>query len=235
MMMSIDSPNLDDFDGTVRLFPLPNVVLFPQVVQPLHIFEPRYRQMVEDALEDNRLIALCLLNPFGKIEFKGKPVIYPYICIGKIFQEEILPDGRFNLLLHGVTRAKIITEIENDKLYRTAKVLLIEDIVSISEMNASKLRSKLCKNMAKWFTYQPSAKDQLDRLVNSDLSLGNLCDVFSFALPLTVELKIHLLELLNVEERANFLIQVIEHMTPEVPKPPEEPGFKKYPPDFSAN
>lgn len=233
--MSTDPQPLEDFNGTVRLFPLPNVVLFPRVVQPLHIFEPRYRQMTEDALNDNSLIALGLFSPVGKVELKGKPSIYPNICIGKIFQEERLPDGRFNLLLHGITRAKIITEFENDKLYRTAKVLVQDDILPTSERIASRLRSKLCQNMGKWFTPQAGAKDQLDRLINSDLSLGNLCDVFSFALPLTVEMKIHLLELLDVEERANFLIWVIEQRAFEGPATPNQFNLKKYPPDFSAN
>jgi hypothetical protein len=72
--------------------------------------------------------------------------------------------------------------------------------------------------------------------VNSDLSLGNLCDVFSFALPLSVDMKILLLQLVNVEDRASLLLEVIEQMTPEVTKRPSSSApSKKYPPDFSAN
>ena len=61
--MSADHPPLSDFAGTARLFPLPNLVLFPHVMQPLHIFEPRYRQMTADALAGDRLIAVVLLKP----------------------------------------------------------------------------------------------------------------------------------------------------------------------------
>ena len=233
--MSMDPTILEIFDGKVRLFPLPNVVLFPRVIQPLHIFEPRYKQMVEDALEDNRLIALCLLQPTAGLGGSTSP-IYPDICIGQILQEERLPEGRFNLLLQGVSRAKIISEVNNGKLYRTAKVEILHDVPNSSVENEDRMRTRLVKRMTKWFTQQPSAKEQLDRLVNSDLSLGNLCDVFSFALPLSVDMKILLLQLVNVEDRASLLLEVIEQMTPEVTKRPSSSApSKKYPPDFSAN
>jgi Lon protease-like protein len=232
----MDPTILENFDGKVRLFPLPNVVLFPRVIQPLHIFEPRYKQMVEDALDDNGLIALCLLRPSAGYGANNVAPIYSEICIGKIVQEERLPDGRFNLLLQGVSRAKIIKEVNDGKLYRTAKVEILHDVPLASEENANRIRTKLLKQMTKWFTQQPSAKAQLDRLVQSDLSLGNLCDVFSFALPLSVDLKILLLQLVNIEDRAMLLLEVIEQMTPEITKP--QAGAvpsKKYPPDFSSN
>jgi len=234
--MSTDSFNSEGFDGTVRLFPLPNVVLFPRVIQPLHIFEPRYKQMVEDALGDNGLIALCLLHPSGGYGASNVAPIFPDICIGKIVQEERFPDGRFNLLLQGVSRAKIIKEVNDGKLYRTAKVEILHDVPDSSEENAVRMRSNLLKQMTKWFTQQPSAKEQLNRLVNSDLSLGNLCDVFSFALPLSVEMKILLLQLVKVEDRALLLLELIEQMTPDVSKSAAKPSkSKKYPPDFSSN
>ena len=232
----MDPTTLENFDGTVRLFPLPNVVLFPRVIQPLHIFEPRYKQMVEDALDDNGLIALCLLRPSAGFGANNVAPIFSEICIGKIIQEERFPDGRFNLLLQGVSRAKIIKEVNDDKLYRTAKVEILDDVPLASEENANRIRTKLLKRMTKWFTQQPSAKAQLDRLVQSDLSLGNLCDVFSFALPLSVDLKILLWQLVNIEDRAMLLLEVIEQMTPEITKPQASPiASKKYPPDFSAN
>ncbi len=238
--MSMDPTILENFDGKVRLFPLPNVVLFPRVIQPLHIFEPRYKQMVEDALDDNGLIAMCLLRPSAGYGANNVAPIFPEICIGKIIQEERLPDGRFNLLLQGVSRAKIIKEVNNGKLYRTAKVEILHDVPFPSEDNSNRIRTKLLNRMTKWFTQQPSAKAQLDRLVKSDLSLGNLCDVFSFALPLSVDLKILLLQLVNVEDRATLLLEVIEQMTPEIVEPEASPlaspqASKKYPPDFSAN
>src|SRR5574339_310094 len=88
-----------DFEGTARLFPLPNLVLFPHVVQPLHVFEPRYRQMTVDALAGDRLIALVLLKPGWEAEYEGRPGIYPVACLGRLVADQKLPDGRYNLHL----------------------------------------------------------------------------------------------------------------------------------------
>src|SRR3954465_8007381 len=99
--MSDHPESLDDFGGTARLFPLPNLVLFPSVVQPLHVFEPRYRQLMVDALAEDRLIAMALLQPGWEDDYHKRPPIYPGVCIGRIFKEEKLEDGRFNLLLQG--------------------------------------------------------------------------------------------------------------------------------------
>src|SRR5262245_52740264 len=94
------------FAGTARLFPLPNLVLFPNVAQPLHIFEPRYRQLMADALADDRLITMALLRPGWEQDYHKSPPLYPVACVGRIAQEQRLPDGRFNLLLQGLCRAR---------------------------------------------------------------------------------------------------------------------------------
>src|SRR3954469_16142837 len=106
--MSEDAPR--DFSGTARLFPLPNLVLFPHVTQGLHIFEPRYRQMTADALDGDGLIALVLLNEEAEDE-TVRPEIAPVACLGRIIWHEKLYDGRYNLRLHGVSRARIVEEL----------------------------------------------------------------------------------------------------------------------------
>src|SRR5438552_1131141 len=126
--MSGETDMLSGFNGKVRLFPLPNLVLFPHVIQPLHIFEPRYRQLMNDALAGDRLMALALLQPGWEEDYHKQPPVYPTVCLGRIFQEERLPDGRFNLLLHGVSRARIRAECPTSKLYRTARVDLLQDV-----------------------------------------------------------------------------------------------------------
>src|SRR5436190_1334396 len=116
--MSQDNFSLEDFCGTARLFPLPNLVLFPHVAQPLHIFEPRYQELMADALEDDRLIALALLQPGWEEDYHKKPPIYRMVCLGRILQEEKLEGGRYNLLLQGLCRARVREELKTDKLYR---------------------------------------------------------------------------------------------------------------------
>ena len=99
--MNNDFAPLSSFSGMVRLFPLPNLVFFPQVMQPLHIFEPRYRQMTLDALAGDRLIALVLPKPGWEADYAGNPTLHPVACLGKIVADQKLKDGGFNILLRG--------------------------------------------------------------------------------------------------------------------------------------
>src|SRR5438093_6138151 len=90
----------------VPLFPLPNVVLFPQAVLPLHIFEERYKAMTADALSGDRVIAMALLRPGWEKSYYARPDIEPVVCAGRILSHEKLPDGKYNFLLQGVVRAR---------------------------------------------------------------------------------------------------------------------------------
>ena len=92
------------FSGVVRLFPLPNLVLFPGVIQPLHLFELRYRQMMDDALAADELIAIALMKPGWEPQYEDRPSIHRTVCIGRIMTYTQLDDGRYNLLLQGIQR-----------------------------------------------------------------------------------------------------------------------------------
>src|SRR5919198_1496235 len=118
--MNDDQHALAKFAGTARLFPLPNLVLFPHVVQPLHVFEPRYRQMTAEALAGDRLIALVLLKPGCEEDYDGRPAIHPVACLGRVVAEQLLPDGRYNLLLRGLSRLRLGEELPAGKPFRTA-------------------------------------------------------------------------------------------------------------------
>ena len=118
---------LDQFDGLTRLFPLPSVVLFPGAIVPLHIFEPRYRQLVADALDTDRLITMVRLKPGYEREYEKSPPIHRIGCIGHIVQHESLADGTSNLILRGLARVRIDSEEPHDRLYRLAQVTILED------------------------------------------------------------------------------------------------------------
>ena len=85
----------------IPIFPLPNVVLFPSALLPLHIFEPRYRAMVADALESERLIGMVMLRPGWESHYDRTPDVYPIGCAGFITHADRLPDGRYNIMLRG--------------------------------------------------------------------------------------------------------------------------------------
>jgi uncharacterized protein len=97
----------------IPLFPLPNVVLFPNVFLPLHVFEQRYRDMVADALGGDRLIGMVLLRPGWEGNYEGRPPVYPIGCAGLITHHERLPDGRYNIVLRGLEKFRILSESED--------------------------------------------------------------------------------------------------------------------------
>jgi Lon protease-like protein len=107
--------------SSLPLFPLPNVVLFPGVFLPLHIFEPRYRVMIEDALAGDRMIGMALLKPGFDAEYEGRPPIYAVGCMGLITHAERLPDGRFNIVLQGVERFRVREE-DDSRVYRLGTI-----------------------------------------------------------------------------------------------------------------
>jgi len=107
--------------STIPLFPLPNVVLFPNVCLPLHIFEPRYREMVADALDADRIIGMVLLRPGWEGEYEGRPPIYSVGCAGLITHAERQHDGRFNLVLRGLHKFKVTVE-DHSRRYRMAAI-----------------------------------------------------------------------------------------------------------------
>lgn len=112
-----------NFGRPMPIFPLDQVTLLPQQVLPLHIFEPRYRQMVTDALDASGQIAMAVFDGRDwKQQYHGRPPIRPAVCIGHIAQHEKLPDGRYNIILRGVCRARVIKELapRDARLYREA-------------------------------------------------------------------------------------------------------------------
>jgi Lon protease-like protein len=235
--MSDDLAALSHFNGTARLFPLPNLVLFPYVVQPLHIFEPRYRQMTRDALAADRLIAMVLLRPGWEADYQGRPPLHAVACLGRILAEERLDDGRYNLLLRGLRRVRLLEEIPTEALYRTAHVELLEDEPPAEQKVRRELRRRLAAAVPVWFAGQAQVIAKFEELFQHDLDLGTLCDVLSFALPLDVEFKQTLLATVSVEERVRRLLRQLASQKPPAAAPAAEAAAasRKFPPEFSSN
>lgn len=105
--------------SSIPIFPLDSVVLFPNVFLPLHIFEPRYREMVADSLKGDRIIGMVLLRPGFENDYEGRPPVYPVGCAGVITHAERLPDGRYNIVLRGIEKFRIGGE-DHSRAYRLA-------------------------------------------------------------------------------------------------------------------
>ena len=139
----------------IPIFPLPNVVLFPNVFLPLHIFEPRYRQMTADALAGDRMIGMVLLRPGYEPEYDGRPPVYRTGCSGLITHAEKLDDGRYNLVLRGLEKFTIEREepAVPARSYRTALVAPLDETLREADRSQlGDLRQRLHELLAPLFS-----------------------------------------------------------------------------------
>jgi Lon protease-like protein len=188
------------------LFPLPNVVLFPAALLPLHIFEPRYRAMVGDALEGERLIGMVMLRPGWETDYDGVPSVYPVGCAGFITHADRLPDGRYNILLRGLEKFRIVQERharDGIELYRVARVESIAEAPSHRVVEAiSEARKKLERLIAK------QLRRSTDETIPKDVPDDDL--VHAIAQHLEPLEKQALLECDGLLERCHTLIELLE-------------------------
>ena len=232
--MNEDLSALQDFHGEARLFPLPGLVFFPHAVQPLHIFEPRYRQLAADALAGDRLVAPVLLRPGWEEDYDDAPAVHPVACLGRIAVDQLLPDGRYNLVLRGLARVRLIEELDAGRRYRVARVEVLRDEPADDVDELMTLRTAVSDLILPRVTEGP-VRDQLHGLFKSELPLGHLCDVLGFALPLPPEAKQGLLEMLSVPCRARLLMEAFQGVLEDGSKPVGAGVGKRFPPDFSVN
>lgn len=225
--MTDDQAALARFDGRARLFPLPNLVMFPHVVQGLHIFEPRYRELMADALAGDRTITMVLLRPGWEDEYDARPAIEPVACLGRVVWHERLADGRYNLRLRGLSRVRLAEEVPADRLYRIARADLLPDVTPADLGRLKSLRRRLAEAVLPHFSEEP-AREQVRELFAGDAPLGQVCDILGYALPLPLELKQALLAEPHADLRAEAIVSALGAREPAA-------GARRFPPDFSAN
>lgn len=225
--------HLDGFDGIARLFPLPNFVMMPHVLKGFHIFEPRYRELVEDALKKDNLIALILPREGWEKNYEGSFDIHTIGCLTVIEEHERLEDGRYNLVLRGLSRFEMEHEVLTSTLYRQAKVKLMPDA---SVHDDGQLRTELENKVLPWLAVEGEGRQQFQKLIHSAAPLGTIVDVVSFALPLPPEWKQELLEILHVPQRVKRLCELLHSVKPfHVPESEHPHSVRRPPPDFSKN
>ena len=188
--------------------PLQNFKVFvhhkvPGVSRPLHIFEPRYRAMIADALKGDRLIGMTTLKPGYEADYQGRPPIYEIGCAGVITDVEELSGGRFNIVLRGVVRFRVTGEDES-RSYRLANVETLPEALDDAEKAAlPKLRQRLEELVTKGS----------DTKVEPGTSDEQLINMVAQYLPMGLAERQGLLELRNVLLRVRALIELIESKT----------------------
>jgi Lon protease-like protein len=187
------------------LFPLPNVVLFPNVFLPLHIFEPRYREMVADALASDRMIGMVLLRPGWDRDYEGRPPIYSVGCSGVLTHNERLPDGRYNIVLRGMERFRIIEE-DHALSYRRAVVEPLRDYALDTAARAAirHQRSKLESMLG------PATSSAAGPRMPASMSDEDLVNALAQYLDLEPLEKQALLEKPCLRSRAESLVELLE-------------------------
>ena len=186
---------------TIPVFPLQDVMLFPHSNRPLHIFEPRYRAMVADALEGDSIIGMTLLVPGNEAEYEGRPPIFAVGCAGIIIAAEELPDGRYNIVLDGLVKFRVLSE-DSSRSYRLAEVEAIPEVVAESDRPMlSQRREQLEMTL---LSVAPGM-----RLPAADLTDEQVIDGLSAALPLEPADRQELLEADGPIERAFTLMRIL--------------------------
>jgi Lon protease-like protein len=224
----------EQFSGTARLFPLPNLVLFPHVMQPLHVFEPRYRAMLEEALSDDRLITMGVLAPGWERDYEGRPPVWPVACLGRVVVSERLSGGAYNVLLMALRRVRLVRELPPAKSFREAVAEICEDRYPPAKSNkTAALKRKLRSVFLRILPELPQVHDQLDQLLGGDLSLGTLTDIISYMLDIGLDAKEALLAETNVHRRAKLLLVHLARVSSDLQ--PAAAGAQPFPPAFSCN
>ena len=224
-----DDYDLKGFDNSCRMFPLPGVVLFPHAVLPLHIFEPRYRQMTEDALATDRLIAIVQIRESGDQTPDNDPELEAVGCLGRIFKHERLPDGRYNFLLLGRKRIRLDREVANGKLYRSSKVTIIEDHEADTEIEGR--RRELVALFRK--VQEGEIDPDLNALFETEIPLGVLADIITQAMGFSATTKQAYLAEPSVARRVLSLIDRLRNGGSETERLITPRGT--FPPPFSRN
>ena len=199
---------INELPKKISVFPLSNFIMFPGTTVPLNIFEPRYLQMVNDSMKNNRMIGMIQPKKSGMLK---KPDLYEVGCMGKISSFNETEDGRILIILNGVCRFKIISEIKTDKLYRECNVEYTDFSDDMSqksnEVNFNDL-SIIMENMKKFFKKQGYIVNLKD-LEKKDLN-QTLNDL-SMASPFSLEEKQILLESLNINIRKEKMEQILNN------------------------
>lgn len=195
----------------VPLFPLPQTVFYPNTLLPLHIFEPRYRHMMAEALEGGRKIGMVLLLPGWEENYYAAPPIATVGCVGEIEKHIRLEDGKYNMVLKGLHRFKIVGETEG-KPYRRAKTEPLPEINDQSLVaGLNPLKEELIQHCHQYIRLLPSGESiKKEMNLDSCKTLSHLTDQIAYQLNLTVEQKQKLLEEQDVLRRVDAIRSMLK-------------------------
>ena len=212
-----------DLPSTIPVFALPNVVLFPGVPLPLHIFEPRYRDMVRDAAAGHEIVGIVLLRGDWQKDYYSAPDVFETGCAGKLVNVEYLEDGRSNILLHGVREFRVEHHVFA-KSYREGRVAWR---TGGHEALTEQVRQGLIRRLSDLFRREPESPAHRllrDRTLSDEL----LVNFFSYVLEIPPLEKQTLLQAVSIQQRAERLRDVIDFHLEEKRLTLKGPGSDRF-------
>ena len=190
------------------IFPLPEVSLFPSAFLPLHVFEPRYRLLTRDVLAGDRRLGLCCLAPGFEKDYDGRPPVRPLGSLGEIVAHDELPGGRYNILVRGLARIRLVEELPPTEPYRLVRAEALPDHYrpGVDLALGRQALVNLCDRLA---DVLPSGGSTLRALAHQQVDPAATVDVVAAALCTQPADRQALLELLDVSAR---LERVSDHV-----------------------
>jgi Lon protease-like protein len=214
MRETLSPPTPEALDA-LPIFPLPNCVLLPGGLLPLHVFEPRYRELTRDCLAGSQLMAVARLRPGYEATYYGRPPVYEKCGVGRIICSEELPDGRFALLLRGVARVEIARELPAEKAYRLVQARMLQDSACDHHeaLDTHRRLIQLCDRLAEVIE---KGGPQLRDLVRSFDEPGACADAIAAALVMDADARQELLETISPMARLQRTLGHVSHMLCEL-------------------
>ncbi len=225
--------DLSNFGGVAALFPLPDFVLFPQVTQPLHIFEPRYRQMIRDVLKGDRMLALGTLKPNWEQLYETKTApVFTEVCLGRVMLDREMDDGKYIIVIRGLCRARIKAEKLTTTPYRQVELdLRLDKYPESPEIQRANRRAELMEALVSTLPKAEASREATESALR-DLPLGVLADLIASSLKIPTKSLVSLLAESHVDLRTDLLLDILR----EKNRTQHESGpTRKFPPEFSAN
>jgi hypothetical protein len=198
----------------VPIFPLPDVTLFPRTLLPLHIFEARYRAMVADALARDRRICMVRLRPGYEAGYAGKPDVYGVGGLGEIVSCERLANGRYDLVLRGEARVRIVQERPSDTLYRLVICERVEDVAPAGDVTPLVERIRAACRALLGVLGRPV--DFLDAAFAESQSPGAIADRIASGVLPGADVRQELLETPEVDLRLGRLVLALDALVDEL-------------------
>jgi Lon protease-like protein len=201
--------------SSLPIFPLPNCVLLPGGLLPLHVFEPRYRELTRDCLAGHQLMGVARLRPGYEASYYGRPPVYERCGVGKIICSEELPDGRFALLLRGVARVEIARELTSERQYRMVEAHELTDAM-VDPTDARDHHAKLVTLCDRLAEVIEEGGSQLRELARTFDAPGACADAIAAALIMDADVRQELLEACDPMIRLQRTLGHVSHLLCEL-------------------